>query len=154
MKIQKQTGIENHAFSINLGLTILRIAAVCLLIYFEVWIHLGKAWKNIWNEESWGLVDQFESLSFPVPQAVSVVVILGALVVSLGILIGFLCRVNAAILIFILGFLLVSTVKTSDNLTAETIVLYAIVLFTLIITGPGGWSLDHYLSEQRHRRKA
>jgi len=152
MKIQKQTGIENHAFSVNFGLFVLRAAAVCLLIYFEIWIHLGKAWGNIWNEEPWGLVDQFRVLSLPVPELLSVVVILGALIVSLGILLGFLCRVNATILIVILGFLLISTVKTSDNLSAETIVLYVIVLITLLITGPGGWSLDHYLAEQRFRR--
>lgn len=154
MKIQKKETADNHAFSVNLGLLVMRAAMVFLLIYFELWIHLGKAWQNIWNEKPWGLVDEFEILELPLPVALSVVTILGSLLVAIGILLGFLCRINSAILIFILGFLLAVNVRTSDNLTPETIVLYVIILVTLLIIGPGRFSLDHFLTEQRIRRKA
>lgn len=154
MKFHNNEATDAYSFPINFGLLMLRFCTVCLLIYYELAIHLGKAWKNVWNEEAWGLVDQFENHNLPLPGAVSVAIILGSFLVALGILLGFLVRVNSSILILIFGFLLFLKVKTSDYFTSEAIVLYIIILVTLLITGPGRYSMDHILMAQRNRRKA
>ena len=154
LKFQRKTTVETNRISVNIGVLFLRFATVCTLVYYELAIHLRKAWNNVWKEEEWGLIDQFVNLSLPLPGAVAVAIILTAFITSLGVLLGFLGRINAIILILILGTLLVTNVKTSNNFTPEVIVLYIIILFTLTVGGSGKFSMDHLLTTQRNRRKA
>ncbi len=146
--------VESHSLSVNIGLLFLRFATVCTLVYYELAIHLGKAWNNVWQDEvQWGLVDQFTDLNLPLPSPLAVTVILAAFLTAIGLLLGFLCRVNSLILIGIFGFLLLYQVKTSDNFTPEVIVVYLIIMATLFIVGAGRFSMDHILTSQRIRRK-
>ena len=145
---------EPHKLTVNIGLLFLRFVSICTLVYYELALHLGKAWKSVWKEEPWGLIDQFMIKGVPLPNAVSVSLILAAFLTALGVLLGFLARVNSILLMLILGFLLLAQVKTSPNLTAEAIVIYIGILLALVITGPGKFSLDHMLTTQRIRRNA
>ncbi|MDF1755653.1 MAG: hypothetical protein P1U89_22885 [Verrucomicrobiales bacterium] len=154
LKFQRKTTIESNRFSINIGLLFLRFATVCTLVYYELAIHLQKAWNNVWKEEEWGLIDQFVNLSLPLPGAVAVAIILTAFITSLGVLLGFLGRINAIILIVIMGALLIARVQTSNNFTPEVVVQYITILITLAVTGSGKFSMDHLLTAQRIRRKA
>lgn len=154
LKFQRASAVETNSLKIDFGLLLLRFATVCTLVYYELAIHLHKAWNNVWEEEDWGLVDQFNNLNLPLPGAVAVAIILTAFLTSLGVLLGFLGRINAIILLIILGFLLVARVQTSNHFTPEVIVIYIIILVTLTVTGSGRFSLDHALTSQRIRRKA
>jgi len=154
LKFQGETSAESTSVPVNVGLLFLRAATVATLIYYELAIHLQKAWNNVWKEEDWGLVDQFVNLSLPLPGAVAVTIVLTAFLTAIGVFLGFLGRINAAILILILGFLLMAKVQTSDNFTPEVIVLYIIIFTGLIITGSGRYSMDFLLTTQRKRRKA
>lgn len=146
--------VEANTLTVNIGLFFLRFATVATLVYYELAIHLRKAWNNVWKEEEWGLIDQFQNLSLPIPGAVAVAIILTAFITALGVLLGFLARINAIILIVILGFLLTAGVETSNQFTPEVIVVYIIILVTLTVTGSGKFSMDHFLTRQRSRRKA
>ncbi|MDF1815853.1 MAG: hypothetical protein P1V20_26880 [Verrucomicrobiales bacterium] len=154
LKFQGQQSPESNSLGVNIALLFLRFASVCVLVYYELAIHLHKAWNNVWKEEQWGLIDQFDNLSLPLPGAVAVTIILTAFITSLGVLLGFLARINAIILIIILGFLLVARVQTSNQFTPEVIVVYIIILVTLTVAGSGKFSMDHLLTSQRIRRKA
>lgn len=154
LKFQGKSTVESNSVTVDIGLFFLRFATVGTLIYYELAIHLRKAWNNVWKEESWGLIDQFINLSLPLPGAVAVAIILTAFITSLGVLLGFLGRINAIILTIILGFLLVAGVETSNQFTREVIVVYIIILVTLTVTGSGKFSMDHVLTSQRISRKA
>lgn len=157
MKFQAEGPVEAHSLTITIGLITLRFATVCCLIYYELALHLGRAWSHVWqddHEHNWGLIDQFLNLNLPLPGAVAVAIILASFLSAIGVLLGFLCRVNVGFLILIFGFLLLSGVQTSPNFTSEAIVVYIIIFFTLLITGPGRFSMDHVLTSHRERRKA
>ncbi len=154
LHFQGEEPTESRSLPINFGILFLRFAAICSLVYYELALHLEKAWRSIWREETWGLIDQFENRGIPLPNAVSVAIILAAFLTGLGVLLGFLARVNAVILTVILAFLLLAQVQTSPNLTPEAVVLYIGILLTLTITGPGRFSMDHMLTAQRGRRSA
>ncbi len=154
IKFHGDTPIELNSTPINVGFFFLRASTVVTLSYYELALHLQKAWNNVWKEEEWGLVDQFVNLNLPLPGAVAVAIVLTAFLSAIGVFWGFLGRINAAILILILGFLLGANVQTSDNFTPEVIVLYMIILMALVITGSGRYSMDYLLTTQRTRRKA
>ena len=154
LKFHREKKKQVHGVFTDAGLLLLRFASACLLVYYELAIHLGKAWKNVWHEEPWGLVDQLQVRGVPIPSAVSVALILTAFLAAIGVLLGFLSRINSIVLIVIFLFFLIARVETSPNLTAESLLLYVIICTTLVVTGSGKFSMDHLLTSQRDRRKA
>lgn len=133
----------------DLGLLLLRGAGLLLALNFGVqkigwyWsaLHAGKSLSSI------GLAPLIAKMGFPIPVALAIWITFDESIGAFLIGCGFLTRLLAASLALgMAGALYVSVRLGEDWLRAA---LYLIIFITLILTGPGEFSLDHLLSRNK-----
>jgi uncharacterized membrane protein YphA (DoxX/SURF4 family) len=100
-------------------------------------LHAGKSFSSI------GLAPLIAKMGFPIPVALALWITFNESIGAFLIGCGFLTRVlSASLALGIAGALYVSVRLSEDWLRAA---LYLIIFITLILTGPGEFSLDHLL---------
>lgn len=126
----------------DLGLLILRVASWLMLFLAH-----GLPKLRNYGERAGGFAD-------PIgigPQAGFALVVFSEVVASLLVAIGLCTRVATIPLI---GFFLIAALiqHGADPFNRRELpLLYAAVYVTLLLTGPGRWSLDAWLAERRRR---
>ena len=133
----------------DLGLLLLRGAGLLLALTFGVqkigWycsgLHAGKSFSSI------GLTPLIAKMGFPIPVAMAIWITFNESIGAFLIGCGFLTRLLAASLALgMAGALYVSVRLEEDWLRAA---LYLIIFSTLVLTGPGEFSLDHLLRRNK-----
>jgi uncharacterized membrane protein YphA (DoxX/SURF4 family) len=132
------------------GLLILRWCAGLTLILLHAWDEGLRGWKHIWHKEPWAFAGEITDRGFPLPQAVAVAAVVVAILGSVFLISGLLCRVSALILLAcaLCGLFLYGRVPD----IAERLALYAGIYAVLVICGPGLFSLDAVFSNRRAGR--
>ena len=134
----------------DLGLVILRGAGLLLALTFGVQ-KIGWYWSALHAEKSFsnriGATDRKNG--FPNPVALALWITFNESIGAFLIGCGFLTRLFAASLTLGMAGALYTSVRLGeDRLRAA---LYLIIFITLILTGPGEFSLDHLLKRKKSR---
>jgi len=133
----------------RVGLLILRLGFASLLIGFHGWTRLGRAIGYVFYGQPWTFVSLVERLGFPMP---AVFAVLSAAAESVGALLvafGLFTRWGAALIAINMAVALFNEASKGDPL--ELPALYFLGAVSILLLGPGSWSLDGIL---RHRRRA
>ena len=133
------------------GLLILRWCAGVALIVFHAWDEGVLGWKHVWQKEPWAYAVEIADRGFPLPEVVAAVTVVAAMLGSLFLVSGLLCRVSALVLlactlcaVFLYGRL---------PETGEKLLLYAAIYLVLVLCGPGRFSLDALFTGRRAARR-
>ena len=132
-------------------LLILRAFVVFGMIYYQVIPHAPLAWGLIWKETAWDLVDQFSKIGFPYPPVTAVVFLVLLMISLLGLGLGFVVRINAALFLGLVVLVLFAPLDLSPTLLSQTLMLYIGSGFLLILSGGGLISLDGLLTRRKNR---
>lgn len=139
----------------DFGWLSLRFLAFAIYLYYQLAADLERARALIWEKQSWDLVAGLAGMGLPYPTVLAPVSVGFIAVILLGILLGFLCRLNALLFALAMGFVLVGELRVSHTLNPQCLLLYIAIGVCLAISGPGRFSLDHLLAGRRaHRRGA
>ena len=129
----------------DVGLLLLRVGSALLLGFYSGWQQCLAGWNFFWKKESWNLLEFLTSHSIPVPQVVSVIVVLILVLGSLGLFFGVLARLSAGLLLACaIGGVLLNFLHPE----AERYWLYAVNYFVLLLCGPGCFSLAYLLNRR------
>src|SRR4029077_18078106 len=132
----------------DLGLLLLRGAGLLLALTFGVqkigWylsgLHTGKSFSSI------GLAPLIAKMGFPIPIALAIWITFNESIGAFLIGCGFLTRLLAASLALGMAGALYTSVRLGEDWLRAA--LYLIIFITLILTGPGEFSLDHLLKRK------
>ena len=132
----------------DFGLLILRGAGLLLAGTFGVqkigwyWsaVHAGKSFSSI------GLAPLIAKMGFPIPIALAIWITFNESIGAFLIGCGFLTRLLAASLALGMAGALDTSVRLGEDWLRAA--LYLIIFITLILTGPGEFSLDHILKRK------
>jgi uncharacterized membrane protein YphA (DoxX/SURF4 family) len=133
----------------DLGLLILRGAGFLLALTFGVqkigWyllaLHAGKSFSSI------GLAPLIAKMGFPIPVALAIWITFNESIGAFLIGCGFLTRLLAASLALGMAGAVYTSVRLGEDWLRAA--LYLIIFITLIVTGPGEFSLDHLLKRKK-----
>lgn len=132
------------------GLLILRWCAGLTLIFMHALDEGIRGWGHVWYKEPWEFVAEITERGFPFPQGVAIAAVAAAMLGSVFLVAGLLCRVSAFTLLActLCGLFLYGRVPD----IAERLALYAAIYAVLVICGPGRISLDALFSSRRAGR--
>ncbi len=138
----------------DLWVFLLRFFTGFPMVYYQAWKHANLGWEYMWAKKEWSVVDQMAALNYSSPGPMAVALVFFLLVSAFGILIGFLTRINAAILLICLGVVLVAPIELRENsLTPQTLLIYIGLCITLLLSGGGLFSLDTLMTKRRGKKK-
>ncbi|MBU6179347.1 MAG: hypothetical protein KGR69_06765 [Verrucomicrobia bacterium] len=138
----------------DLGLLVIRVLTVAAFTYYQLAKQLGLALGHLWDATDWNLVTQLTERGVPSPSAVAAVATGLSAANLLGLLFGFLTRINALLLTLMTGFILFSAVSLSPTLNPQALSLYLGVFAGFCCGGAGRLSLDFLFAGHRARRRA
>lgn len=125
----------------NFGLFFLRITMGMLLIYFSVprllegsstWALTGSIMKNI-------------GITF-LPQIWGLIILVIQFFCGIFLILGLFSRISSLFLLLICLVIITGYIKNRNNILSDIrTILYTIIFFSLIFTGPGRFSLDRAL---------
>ena len=133
----------------DLGFLLLRGAGFLLALTFGIqkigwyWsaLHAGKSFSSI------GLAPLIAKTGFPIPVVLAIWITFNESIGAFLVGCGFLTRIlSTSLALGMVGALYVSVRLDEDWLRAA---LYLIIFTTLILTGPGEFSLDHFLCRKK-----
>ena len=132
----------------------LRILIATPMFYYQSWRHASRAWAFVWEKAPWAIADEIVKLGLPQGSVVSVTLVFLLLAAPFGLLIGFITRFNALILLLALGFVLVTHLDDtlSVTLNAQSLLLYMGMALILSLSGGGLLSLDGLMTRRRHAK--
>ncbi|MEY2491315.1 MAG: hypothetical protein QOH31_6997 [Verrucomicrobiota bacterium] len=135
----------------DLGLLILRGAGLLLALTFGAQ-KLGWYWTALHAEKSFssiGLAPLIAKMGFLIPVALAMWITFNESIGAFLIGCGFLTRLFAASLTLGMAGALYTSVRLGEDWLRAA--LYLIIFITLILTGPGEFSLDHLLKLKKSR---
>lgn len=132
---------------------LLRALLAVPMFFYQAKAQTILAWGFLWEKREWPLLDAIESMSLPQPSVTAISLTFVLLFSPIGILIGFLTRVNAALTFAATGFFFLTGLPLSDWLSGQTYVLFLGICAVLVLSGPGAFSLDGIFSFLRRRRR-
>jgi uncharacterized membrane protein YphA (DoxX/SURF4 family) len=130
---------------IDIGLLALRSSALFLIITFgrqkvigfAMFLHSGLPLS------SFGFARFLHDLGFPIPGLLAVAAVLNESVVALLIGVGLMCRLSSAVAATGMGVALYVSLRLAEE--PFRAVLYFVMFGVLVMTGPGHYSVDHWL---------
>ena len=129
------------------GLLILRWCAGLALIFFHAWDEMTAGWQHIWHKTPWPYALEITERGFPLPEAVAIVSAVAAMLCSVLLVSGLLCRVSA--LVLLIGTLVAIFLYARIPSMGEMLLLYAGIYGVLLLCGPGRFSLEALLNGRR-----
>ena len=126
------------------------------MFFYQAKAQTAHGWIYLWDQKEWPLMEAMEAMKLPQPAVTAIVLVFVLLFSPIGILIGFLTRVNAVLLMVVTGYFFMSALPLSAYLSGQTYVLYLGLCGVVVLSGPGAFSLDGvfgYLRERRRLRK-
>lgn len=129
------------------GSLILRWCAGLSLIVFHAWDEVMAGWKHLWEKTAWPYAGEIAERGFPLPEVVAIASAVAAMLGSLFLVSGLLCRISALVLLLCTLVAIFLYGRIPD--TGEKLMLYAGIYFVLVLSGPGRFSLDALLSGRR-----
>ncbi|HXT70174.1 MAG TPA: DoxX family protein [Vicinamibacterales bacterium] len=131
----------------RVGLLVLRLGFAALLLGFHGWTRLGRAIGYVFYGQPWTFVDLVGRLGFPIP---AVFAVLSAAAESIGavlVAVGLFTRWASAVIAINMAVALTNEALKGDPL--ELPALYLLGAVTILLLGPGLWSLDGVRGRRR-----
>jgi len=134
------------------GLLILRWAAGLALIFYHARAEVMAGWQHVWHKAPWPYAVEIAERGFPLPEGVAIVSAVAAMLGSVLLISGLLCRISALVLLVctLCGIFLYARVPD----VAEKLMLYAGVYMVLVLCGAGRFSLDYLLAGRKAMKPA
>ena len=132
----------------------IRILVSVPIVYFQSRDQAFQAWGFVWEQKAWPLSDTIAALGLPQSNVISVTLIFLLLSAPLGLLLGFITRLNALVLVIALAFVLISRLDETLSLTLnpQSLLLYLGMGVILSLSGGGLLSFDALLTRRRHEK--
>jgi len=129
------------------GLLVLRWAAGLALIFFHAWDEIMAGWRHVWEKTAWPYAAEIADRGFPLPEAVAIASAAAALLGSVFLVSGLLCRISALVLLLcaLVAIFLYGRIPE----IGEKVMLYAAIYLVLVLCGPGRFSFDALLGGRR-----
>ncbi|MCB1091734.1 MAG: DoxX family protein [Verrucomicrobiae bacterium] len=131
----------------------LRVLIAVPMFFYQAKAQTWLAWGFLWEQKEWPLLEAIKEMNLPQPSVTAVGLIFVLLFAPIGILTGFLTRVNACLTLMAVAFFFFTGLPLSDWLSGQTYVLYLGLCLVLVLSGPGAFSIDGIFSFLRRRRK-
>lgn len=135
----------------DLWLLLLRGFVVFGMVYYQAVPHVPQAWNHVWNDSPWTVIDQMAALGLPAPSVFAVAFLVLLLIALLGLALGFVVRISAALFLFLVTFVLFAPLELSPTLVSQTLMLYVGMGLCLLLAGGGLISLDGVLTRRKNR---
>ena len=130
----------------------LRLLSGFVLVYFQGWQQVVLAWHYVWDKADkaeWPLIGQMTESGFPMANIIAPAFAALLIVVAVGLLVGFLTRIGAAVGLALCLVVLLFDLTLSESLNVQALILHVGLLLVLIFAGGGRFSLGTLLSRQR-----
>ena len=101
---------------------------------------VSQAWKHIWQDHTWSLLQVGTALGIPYPLASLTTTACLLVLACAGLIAGFLTRVSAAVILLIL--IAAFSYLQGTGKPMELTLVYMTGPVALIILGAGHWSID------------
>lgn len=131
----------------------IRLLVAVPMFFYQAKLQTAQAWIYLWDQKVWPLLEAMKEMNLPQPTVTATVLIFVMLFAPIGILIGFLTRVNAVLLMLATAYFFLSGLPLSDYLSGQTYVLYLGLCAVLVLCGPGAFSMDAAFGFLRRRRR-
>jgi len=142
--------VADRASSMDAGLLLLRVGAgVSLLLLFGI-PKLRDALHSITTGQLWLFVEFNRKLGLPFPTSVAYCQTLNESVGALSVAAGLLSRVASGTLAFGFAVAAYCSIRVHEN-SSMLAAGYCLMFATLLLTGPGKFSIDHML--KLHKRQ-
>ena len=142
---------------VDLYRLLLRLVLAVPMFFYQAMSQTTQAWGFVWEKREWPLMQAIEEMALPQPSVTAISLIFILLFCPIGVAVGFLTRVNAALTLLATGFFFISGLPLSDWLSGQTYLLFMGVCAVLVLSGPGAFSIDgvfFFLRRRRQMRKA
>ena len=138
--LKKSLTAEPNGAAAAFGHLFLRISAGLMIFYIHGW-HKLEGWiAYLQNGTPWKLAEEVAGMHFPAPLASAVAATLVKFICSLFVTVGLFTRINAALLVCVLGGAILQNLVADRD--PQLAILYTLVVLTLAFMGGGRISLD------------
>ncbi len=138
--LKKSLPAEPNGAAATFGHLFLRISAGLMIFYIHGW-HKLEGWiAYLQNGTPWKLAGEVAGMHFPAPLASAVAATLVQFFCSLFVTVGLFTRINAALLVCVLGGAILQNLLADRD--PQLAILYTLVAITLVFLGGGKFSLD------------
>jgi uncharacterized membrane protein YphA (DoxX/SURF4 family) len=127
----------------------LRLLSGFVLIYFQGWHQMVQGWHFVWDKSAWPLVEGMSNVGIPASHISTPVFVSLFVIAAIGVLLGFLTRIMAAMGLFLCLTILLCNIAFSESLTIQSLILHCGLLLILTFAGGGRFSLGTLLSGKR-----
>jgi putative oxidoreductase len=125
------------------GHLLLRVAAGLMIFYIHGWHKLEGWLAYLQHGTPWKLAEEVAEMHFPAPLASAVAATGVQFICSLFLVIGLFTRINAALLVGVLGVAILQNLLAGRD--PQLAILYTLLVATLALMGGGRFSLDSLL---------
>lgn len=145
--LRKSLSAETDSTVFTWGHLILRVVAGLMIFYIHGW-HKLEGWiAYLQHGTPWKLAEEVAAMHFPAPLASAVAATIVQLISSLFIVVGLYTRINAVLLIGVLGVAILQNLLAGRD--PQLAILYTLIALTIALMGGGRFSLDAQLSRSR-----
>jgi len=136
---RKSLSVEPGSKLQTWGHFLLRVSAGLMIFYIHGW-HKLEGWiAYLQNGTPWKLAEEVAGMHFPAPLASAVAATLVQFICSLFVTVGLFTRVNAALLVCVLGGAILQNLLADRD--PQLAILYTLAAITLAFLGGGKFSL-------------
>lgn len=133
----------------SLSLLLFRIGCGSALLYFHGWDSAVAAWNRIWKAQPWPLIEHLESINYPFPLVLSVAAAIVCVIAPLSVILGFLTRLSALLIVAVILFVLPVSLGGGAPLAQELSLFYLLAFFLLVLQGGGSFGLDSVFGKKK-----
>lgn len=132
----------------SVSLLLFRAGCAGSLLYFHGWANALGAWNHFWKSDPWPLVDRLQAAGYPIPVAFATAAAVILLVAPISIILGFLTRLSALLVLAVVIAALPAVLGSGEPLPQELSLFYLLGYFLLLLQGGGGYGLDSAFRKQ------
>lgn len=145
---------QGGGYLADIYLLLLRLVMTAPLFYYQIRQQSVVAWQSLWEKKDWPLLNAVTEMGLPQPQVTTVALVFVLVACPLGIVLGFLTRINAALTLLAILFFFLSGLPFSEWMTGQTYVLFLGIAAVLTLSGPGRLSFDGlYAAVRQHKKR-
>ncbi|MCS7299648.1 MAG: DoxX family protein [Spirochaetia bacterium] len=130
----------------DLSVLILRLFTGLGIVLFHGWGKIQGIFRFLSGGE-WKFVDTVASIGFPIPGFFAILAGLTEFIGGMFLIVGFLTRISAGFLSFVVIVAIYFHIRTSTNF--ELPLIYLGMFLSLIFSGAGKFSIDSYMLKRR-----
>ena len=133
----------------DFSLLLIRVVTALTLIFFHAYSELIDAWRGVWYEDKWPLLDTVAALGLPAPVAVAATAAIALALACTGLILGLVTRISALVIGVLAAGSLFIAMGSAEAFGAETSVLYLLLAAVLFLRGSGMFGIDAFFARKK-----